>query len=141
MPFRSSRGSGLTRESHGRAGAQAGCAYYGGQAYSDDFITIGRRPAFDLALIPVGAYAPRDFMRDQHVDPAEAVRIHQDVGARVSVGVHWGTFELADEPLDAPLTDVARAREQAKLPAEALIMLRHGETHTAVPAGSKPTLP
>ena len=118
-------------------------AYYAGDtAYSDDFITIGRRLGpFDLALIPVGAYAPRDFMRDQHVDPAEAARIHQDVGARVSVGVHWGTFELADEPLDAPLTDVARAREQAKLPAEALFMLRHGETHTTVPAGSKPTLP
>jgi L-ascorbate metabolism protein UlaG (beta-lactamase superfamily) len=118
-------------------------AYYAGDtAYSRDFSEIGYRLGpFDLALIPVGAYAPRDFMRDQHVDPAEAARIHQDVGARVSVGVHWGTFELADEPLDAPLTDVARAREQAKLPAEALIMLRHGETLTVVPARDPPHSP
>lgn len=118
-------------------------AYYAGDtAYSQDFSAIGHRfGPFDLALIPVGAYAPRDFMRDQHVDPAEAARIHLEVGARVSVGVHWGTFELADEALDAPLSDVAHAREQANLPADALIMLRHGETLTVVPARSPPHSP
>jgi N-acyl-phosphatidylethanolamine-hydrolysing phospholipase D len=56
----------------------------------------GRR-GFDIALIPVGAYEPRWFMAQQHVDPSEAVRIHLDLRAKRSMGIHWGTFELTDE--------------------------------------------
>ena len=57
----------------------------------------------DLALLPIGAYAPRWFMSIMHVDPAEAVRIHRDVRARQSVGIHWGTFDdLTDETLTEP---------------------------------------
>ena len=61
--------------------------------YSQDFADIGARFApIDLAAIPIGAYEPRWFMNTQHVNPIEAVRIHRDVGARYSVGMHWGTF-------------------------------------------------
>jgi L-ascorbate metabolism protein UlaG (beta-lactamase superfamily) len=56
----------------------------------------------DYSFIPVGAYAPREFMKDQHVDPAEALKIHLDVGSKKSVGMHWGTFQLSDEGIDAP---------------------------------------
>lgn len=56
----------------------------------------------DYSFIPVGAYAPRDFMKDQHVDPAEALKIHLDVESKVSVGMHWGTFQLSDEGIDEP---------------------------------------
>ena len=105
-------------------------AYFTGDTgYSADFVRIGQElEPFDLALIPLGAHAPRDFMRDQHVNPDEAARIHQDVRARHSIGVHWGTFELADDALDAPFTEAPLARQRAGLDETALRLLRHGET-------------
>ncbi|TDV28490.1 L-ascorbate metabolism protein UlaG (beta-lactamase superfamily) [Paraburkholderia caballeronis] len=57
----------------------------------------------DVALIPIGAYAPRWFMRDQHTDPEEAVRIMEDLGAAQSIGIHWGVFRLTDEAREEPL--------------------------------------
>jgi N-acyl-phosphatidylethanolamine-hydrolysing phospholipase D len=56
----------------------------------------------DLVLMPVGAYAPRWFMRAVHVDPPEALDAFEDLGAGALVPIHWGTFDLADEPLDEP---------------------------------------
>lgn len=57
---------------------------------------------FDLAAIPIGAYEPEWFMRDSHCNPAEAVSIHQAIRSRKSVAVHFDTFDLADEPREAP---------------------------------------
>jgi len=68
-----------------------------------------RSGAPDLALLPIGAYEPRWFMRSSHVDPAEAVQIHRDLGARRSVAMHWGTFRLTDEGRDEPVAALARA--------------------------------
>jgi N-acyl-phosphatidylethanolamine-hydrolysing phospholipase D len=112
--------------------------YTGDTGYSRDFADIrahfaARQRAedgggFDLALIPIGAYEPRWFMRDQHVDPAEAVAIHRDLGAKRSLGVHWGTFELADEALDEPPRALARARSAAGLPDDAFFVLPLGQT-------------
>ncbi len=56
----------------------------------------------DLALIPIGAYAPRWFMNAQHTDPTEAVRIMEDLEAARAVGIHWGVFQLTDESRDEP---------------------------------------
>jgi L-ascorbate metabolism protein UlaG (beta-lactamase superfamily) len=93
------------------------------------FGEIGQRFApIDLALIPVGAYEPRWFMSAQHVNPDEAVRIHQAIGARASLGVHWGTFLMTDEPLDQPLRDLDAARRSLGVSAEAFRTLRHGQT-------------
>ncbi len=78
------------------------------------FKEIGeKRGPMDLALIPIGAYDPRSFMQTYHVDPDEAVMIHQDIGARRSIGMHWGTFPLtAEEPMDPPKRlQAARERE------------------------------
>lgn len=103
--------------------------FIGDTGYSQDFAEIGRRLGpFDLAAIPIGAYAPRWFMRMQHVDPVEAVRIHQDLGARQSLGVHWGTFEMSDESLDEPPRELAVARRAAGLADEDFFVLKVGET-------------
>ncbi|AWL11556.1 N-acetylphosphatidylethanolamine-hydrolyzing phospholipase D [Saliniradius amylolyticus] len=67
------------------------------------FRQIGERlKDIDVALIPIGSYSPRWFMKPYHVNPQEAVRIHQDVGAATSVGMHWSTFQLSAEALDEP---------------------------------------
>lgn len=108
--------------------------FSGDTGYSKDFADIGERiGGVDLALIPVGVYEPRDFMKPQHVNPEEAVRIHQDVRARLSIGVHWGTFELGDEPLDQPIGDLARALQTADVSADRFILLKHGETRILTP--------
>lgn len=104
--------------------------FAGDLGYSKDAQDIGREMGgFDLAAIPIGAYEPRWFFQPQHVSPEEAVQVHRDIGARRSIGIHWGTFEgLTDEPLDQPPRDLARARQAAGLPAGAFFVLRHGQT-------------
>ncbi len=66
-----------------------------------------RLGAPDLALLPIGAYEPRWLMAPVHMNPAEAVQAHRDLGARQSVGMHFGTFQLTDEAIDAPLRALA----------------------------------
>jgi N-acyl-phosphatidylethanolamine-hydrolysing phospholipase D len=107
----------------------------GDTGYSRDFEDIAARFAdrqsdggFDIALIPVGAYEPRWFMKDQHVNPDEAVQIHRDLRARRSLGIHWGTFALTDEPLDEPPRALARARSAAGVTEEAFFLLAIGQT-------------
>lgn len=63
-----------------------------------------------LALLPIGAYEPRWFMEPVHLNPAESVRAHLDLGARQSLALHHGTFRLTDEGIDAPVQDLAAAR-------------------------------
>jgi L-ascorbate metabolism protein UlaG (beta-lactamase superfamily) len=83
------------------------------------FVEIGRRcGAPDLALLPIGAYEPRWFMRAAHMNPSEAVRAHRDVGARRSIAIHWGTFHLTDEGYGEPVRALEAARELAGLKAD-----------------------
>lgn len=103
--------------------------FCGDSGYPGDFREIGRRLGpFDLAAIPIGAYAPRWFMGPYHMNPEEAVRVHADVRAARSVAMHWGTFVLTDEPLDEPPRRLAAAREKAGLGEDAFRALAHGET-------------
>jgi N-acyl-phosphatidylethanolamine-hydrolysing phospholipase D len=112
--------------------------YSGDTGYSKDFADTARhfstRPdagnagGFDLALIAVGAYEPRWFMKQQHVNPMEAVQIHRDIRSRRSVGVHWGTFELTDEPLDEPPRGLQAATGATGLPAGEFTVMAIGQT-------------
>lgn len=103
--------------------------FAGDTGYSKDFADIGERFApIDLALIPIGAYAPRWFMRAMHVNPEEAVRIHRDIGARRSVAMHWGTFRLTEEALDEPPRQLAAALARARVAPDKFLTLAHGET-------------
>ena len=113
--------------------------YFGGDtAYSKDFIDtrayLARRQTaamgggFDLALLPIGSYAPRWFMREQHANPEEAVQIHLDLGAKRSIGMHWGTFSLTDEPLDQPPMDLIEARAKQQMEEAAFSVMMIGET-------------
>jgi L-ascorbate metabolism protein UlaG (beta-lactamase superfamily) len=80
-----------------------------------------------LAILPIGAYEPRWFMRDQHMNPAEAVRAFIDCGAELALGHHYGTFQLTDEAIDAPLIALAEALEVAKIQGEHFRTLRPGQ--------------
>ena len=111
--------------------------FAGDTGYSKDFADIHRRFAarhgaagrgFDLALLPIGAYEPRWFMKEQHVDPGEAVQIHLDLAARRSIGIHWGTFSLTDEALDEPPRALAAERRKRGIADEAFSVMAIGET-------------
>jgi L-ascorbate metabolism protein UlaG (beta-lactamase superfamily) len=84
-------------------GSSARLYHSGDTAYFDGFTEIGRRVgSIDAALLPIGAYEPAWFMSKQHMNPEEATRAFADLGACEFVAMHWGTFQLTDEPLDEP---------------------------------------
>jgi len=104
--------------------------FAGDTAYGDGATFTGIRRDFgapDVALIPIGAYEPRWFMAAQHANPAEAVQIHRDVGAKRSLGIHWGTFQLTDEPREAPLVGLGEARAAAGLETQAFVAAAPGQ--------------
>jgi N-acyl-phosphatidylethanolamine-hydrolysing phospholipase D len=103
--------------------------FAGDTGYSKDFADIGERLGpMDLALLPIGAYEPRWFMKSMHVNPEEAVRIHRDLNSRQSVAMHWGTFRLTEEPMDEPPKALAQALKAAHVPTEKFWVMQHGET-------------
>jgi L-ascorbate metabolism protein UlaG (beta-lactamase superfamily) len=110
--------------------------FAGDTGHHPEFARIGERfGPFDLALMPVGAYEPRWFMRVVHMTPEEAVQaldeLRQGSGAPVvptMVPIHWGTFKLTDEPMDEPPRRTEAAWRAAGLPVARLRTLRHGET-------------
>lgn len=103
--------------------------FAGDTGYCTAFKEIGEQYGpFDLAAIPIGAYEPRSFMGPQHVDPGEAVQIHQDVRAKRSIGIHWGTFALAHEYYLEPPEKLAKEAEKAGLNKDDFFVLKHGES-------------
>ncbi len=82
----------------------------------------------DLALLPIGAYEPRWFMAAAHMNPHEAVQAHLALGARQSIGMHFGTFQLTDEPIDAPLIALGEAKREANVRPEHFTTNGFGET-------------
>jgi len=104
--------------------------FAGDTAYSSHFLEIRRRfGAVDLALLPIGADEPRAFMMLAHMNPADAVQAHVDLGAQYSVPIHFGTFHLGIEPIDQPLIDLNAALAGRGLSQEQFGALGEGRTH------------
>lgn len=90
-----------------------GNIYFSGDSgYTDYFkITRDKFEQFRLALIPIGAYAPRWFMAYSHINPEEAVQAFKDLNTDYALGIHWGTFQLTDESREEPIERLASARQ------------------------------
>ena len=84
--------------------------FAGDTGYAGHFREIRARcGVMDMALLPIGAYEPRWFMKDQHMNPEDAVLAHIDLQAKQSIGMHFGTFQLTDEGFDAPVQELQAA--------------------------------
>ena len=111
--------------------AGGSAVYFAGDSgYCPHFSEIGHRfPRLDLALLPIGAYEPRWFMKVQHMDPYDAVQAHLDLGARRSLGMHFGTFrDLTDEAIDAPVRALGTALSARGIDPRGFSTLDFGET-------------
>lgn len=105
--------------------------FAGDTGYGNHFHNIHQQfGPMDIALLPIGAYEPRWFMADMHMNPEEAVRAHQDLGAKLSIAMHFGTFQLTDEGHDQPVKDLQVALKQHKIPAKKFMVLPFGESYT-----------
>jgi len=102
--------------------------FAGDTAYFDGFKDIAARLGpFDVAALPIGAYLPPVIMKPGHLDPGQALEAFVDLRARVMVPIHFGTFDLADEPLDEPPRLLAQLAGERRL-LERVWILKHGET-------------
>jgi N-acyl-phosphatidylethanolamine-hydrolysing phospholipase D len=103
--------------------------FAGDTGYFEGFARIGEVfGPFDLAAVPIGAYEPAAMMRASHLDPEEAVRAALDLDARRAVAMHFGTFDLSDEPLDEPPIRFRAAARDQGLDPESAWVLKIGET-------------
>lgn len=94
----------------------------------NDFKSIGDVfKGFDLSLIPIGTYVPYAFMSPVHICPEKAVKIHQEVHSKLSIGMHWKTFKLSEENLDQPPFDLHSNMEKANLNPLAFRVLEPGQ--------------
>lgn len=110
---------------------EAGNIYYAGDSgFGGGEIFSAARAAhgpFRLAILPIGAYEPRWFMKDQHMDAEEAVSVMELLGADHAVGCHWGVFQLTAEAIDAPAELLAATLKARDIPPERFRALRPGE--------------
>lgn len=104
--------------------------FVGDTGYRDDYFKeIGKRfPNIDIALVPIGAYYPKQIFGRFHIDPREAIIIHKEVGAKRSIGMHWSTFMLTQEPLGEPPLELSRQREVAGISPQEFSVMKIGET-------------
>jgi N-acyl-phosphatidylethanolamine-hydrolysing phospholipase D len=111
------------------SGATRRFYHAGDTGYSSDFRTIGERLGpFDLAAVPIGAYLPAAMMHPIHTTPEEALQIGLDVRAGRIVAMHFGTFDLADEPVDEPPRRFRAEAERLGLGADRVWIMKVGET-------------
>jgi len=112
-----------------------GTSYHSGDtALSEQvFRAIHERfPRIDWAMLPIGAYEPRWFMKSQHMDPDDAATAFELLGARTFCAMHWGTFKLTDEPLGEPPDRIRAYWKEHALEADRLWVFDVGETRALV---------
>jgi L-ascorbate metabolism protein UlaG (beta-lactamase superfamily) len=103
--------------------------FSGDTGYSTHFGEIkARLGAPDIAMLGIGSYEPRWFMKPLHMNPAEAVRAHRDLGSKQTIGMHFGTFQLSTEAIDQPLADLKRALLENGIPETEFVTQQEGET-------------
>lgn len=103
--------------------------FAGDTGYGPHFHEVRERAGpIDLALLPIGAYEPRWFMKDVHMNPAEAVQAHLDLDARQSIGMHFGTFHLTPEAIADPVTALEEALLARHVPTARFRTLDVGES-------------
>lgn len=109
---------------------QGGSIFYSGDTgLGPHFAQIRERLGSpDMAILPIGAYEPRWFMKEQHMNPDDAVVAHLRLGAWVSLGVHWGTWQLTDEGYEDPLRELDLARKAHGVNPARFFALREGDS-------------
>ena len=106
--------------------------FMGDSGYANIFNLIGQRfPNIDLALIPIGCYAPQWFMHKQHIDPRQSVQIFKQLNCKRAIAIHWGVFELADDALDEPPKFLQALTEQELDHKQLFSLLKIGQ-HTTI---------
>ena len=103
--------------------------FAGDTGYGPHFKMIREKcGVMDLSLLPIGAYEPRDFMKDQHMNPEDAVLAHLDLNTKKSFAIHFETFQMTDEAYDEPRKELSKQLTQKSLPAEVFFVPQLGET-------------
>ncbi|KYG67480.1 hydrolase [Bdellovibrio bacteriovorus] len=97
----------------------------------------GKLGPMDVAILPIGAYEPRWFMKEQHMNPEEAVQAHLDLESKFTLGTHFGTFPLTDEGIDEPVKALAEAIKKMQVDATRFVAPNVGETHFMPAKNSK----
>jgi L-ascorbate metabolism protein UlaG (beta-lactamase superfamily) len=98
--------------------------FAGDTAFGSHFAQIREKiGAPQLALLPIGAYEPRWFMSSVHMSPEEAVRAHEILGAKTSIAIHHGTFQLADDAIDTPQKQLMACRRD-----DSFLILKNGQS-------------
>jgi L-ascorbate metabolism protein UlaG (beta-lactamase superfamily) len=107
----------------------AGNVFFAGDTgYGPHFAEIRNRLGrIRLALLPIGAYKPVWFMGPVHMSPQEALQAHRDLASETSLGMHYGTFELADDGQDEPRREIERLLDEAPGPKPRFWLLENGE--------------
>lgn len=103
--------------------------FAGDTGYNTHFKMIRERYGeIDISLLPIGAYEPRWFMADNHLNPEEAVRAHLDLDSKMSIGMHFGTFQLSSEGIDDPKIALGKSLHAHNVSEDAFIVPEHGQT-------------
>jgi L-ascorbate metabolism protein UlaG (beta-lactamase superfamily) len=103
--------------------------YFAGDTAAGPHIAqiASRFPEIDVAILPIGAYLPQWFMGEMHMSPQEAVEAQLELGARLAIASHFGTFDLADDGQDEPVEDLHRALAATDVGEKEFWILEHGE--------------